>query len=310
MQKVPVEIQNLVGEREKLRNEKKFHAADAVREQIAGMGYKVTDTGKGVQISQKDVYVAPKKSFLVLFGSGEVASSGVKVHARVLERIGKENPSIIILSTPAGFQPNVKIVAEEIKSFFEKHLQNYHPKITIVYANSLKDANNSKLIKPLETADYIFMGPGSPTYALHQLKNSLLYNKIAERLQKGASLGLASAATMAFSCFTLPVYEIFKAGFNPYWEDGLNLYATLFQELTVIPHFNNTEGGKKNDTSRAWMGKKRFGKLMELLPPNQCIWGIDEHTAVFVDLQTKNVNILGKGNVWEVKSGKTIPLEI
>ena len=194
--------------------------------------------------------------------------------------------------------------------FFAKHLQNYHPKIIIIYANTLEDSNNPELLKPLDTADYIFMGPGSPTYALHQLKNSLLCGKIAERLEKGASLGLSSAAAIAFSKYTLPVYEIYKAGFDLYWEEGLNFYKKIFKELTIIPHFNNTEGGTKNDTSYAWMGKKRFAEMMHILPSKQSFWGIDEHTAIIINLQTKNTEILGKGNVWEINSGETTPLNI
>jgi peptidase E len=297
MKQVLKDVQKLIEEREKLRNGKKYTQADRVRKQIEQMGYEVADTGGKPQILKIDAYTPPKKSFLAIFGSGEIAPSSVKTHSQILEAAGKDEPCVVILSTPAGFQPNVKVVAEEIAAFFEKHLQNFHPRVEIIYANTLSGANNPKLAKKLERADYIFAGPGSPTYALRNLKNSLLYDKIRERVHAGASVGLSSAAAIAFSKFCLPVYEIYKAGFNVYWEDGLNFYADIFKELTVIPHFNNTEGGKKNDTSHTWMGKKRFGAMRKLLPPKTPLWGIDEHTTALIDLQTKKLTALGKGKI-------------
>lgn len=301
MQQVPKEVQKLLAEREKLREQKRYKESDEARKRIEALGYEVTDEKEGARVSKKDEYVAPKESFLVLFGSGETAPSAVKTHDFVFNRIGKDKPSIVVISTPAGFQPNVKVVCEEIADFFERHLKNYHPRIEIVYANTREQANEPKLIQPLNEADYIFTGPGSPTYAVRHLQGSLLYEKIVERVRSGASLGLASAAVMAFSKFTLPVYEIYKAGFPLYWEPGLNLYSLIFRELVVVSHFNNNEGGKKNDTSRAWMGRERFEKLFAMLPLTQKVWGIDEHTAVLFDLKTKQVRSMGKGKLWKLR---------
>jgi cyanophycinase-like exopeptidase len=301
MKPIPSGVQKLVAEREKLREAKQYKESDEARRRIEALGYEVTDTKEVARVSKKDEYVAPKESLLVLFGSGETAPSAVKTHDFVLNRIGKDKPSIAVISTPAGFQPNVKVVCEEIADFFERHLKNYHPRITIVYADTRKQANNPKLIRPLKEADYMFMGPGSPTYATRHLQHSLLYENIVERVRAGASLGLASAAVMAFSKFTLPVYEIYKAGFPLYWEPGLNLYSLLFRELVAVSHFNNNEGGKKNDTSHAWMGKQRFQKLFAMLPAGMAVWGIDEHTAVLINLQTKHVEVLGKGKLWKLR---------
>src|SRR3989344_3362493 len=299
MQQLPEEIQRKLKEREVLRKEKRFRESDAARGQIEKLGYQIKDTLKGTEISKTEEYAIPKKSSLILFGSGEIASSSVAAHDWALTGIGKDKPKIVVLSTPAGFQPNVHVVCEEIADFFEHHLQNFHPRVEVVYANTLQDANTTEILKPLDAADYIFAGPGSPTYAVRSLRSSLALIKIRERVRAGASLGLSSAAAIAFSKFALPVYEIYKAGFELYWEQGLNFYAKIFQELTVIPHFNNNEGGNKNDTSHAWMGKQRFAKLLAMLPKHETIWGIDEHTAVIIDPKTHATKIVGKGKCWE-----------
>ena len=297
MQQVPNEVQKLIKERKKLRSQKEYKEGDVLRKQIVDLGYEVQDTLKGTNILKTGVYIAPKKSSLVLFGSGEIAPSAVKAHSRVLEGIGKDNPRIVILSTPAGFQPNITVVCEEIADFFAKHLQNYHPCIEVVYANTQKDVNNKEILKPLDTADYIFAGPGSPTYAVRSLRDSLLLTKIEERVRAGASLGLSSAAAIAFSRFALPVYEIYKAGFDLYWEHGLDFYSKIFQEIIVVTHFDNKEGGKKNDTSRAWMGKERFERLISMLPKGKRLWGIDEHTAILINLQARQLEVFGKGRL-------------
>src|SRR3989344_333534 len=210
----------LVKQRDLLREQQAFAQADKIRKELEQMGYEVIDTPQGTNIVPANAYQKPKKNFLALFGSGESSDSGVKIHSYVMDQMGKDEISVALISTPAGFQPNVEGVYSEIVDFFAQHLVNYHPKIQVIWATNLKDANNPELLKPLESADYIFTGPGSPTYALRHLTGTLLLEKMRERVRNGASLALASAATIAFSRFALPVYEIYKAGSPLYWEHG------------------------------------------------------------------------------------------
>ena len=115
-------------------------------------------------------------------------------------------------------------------------------------------------------------------------------------MKSGASLILASAATIAFSHFALPVYEIYKVGEDLHWADGLDFYDAVWQRATIIPHFNNNEGGADLDTSHCYIGKDRFDKLRPELPANEWVLGIDEHTAFVVDLFSQKATIKGKGS--------------
>ena len=302
MEKFTEEIQGLIDQREKARNDGRFKEADVLRKQLSDLGFEIFDQkGKPSLCRQKKENTMPKESFLILFGSGEISPTAVKIHDYAFKDFGKDKIKIVLISTPAGFQPNVKTVYEEIADFFTEHLKNYHPEISIIYANTLEDANNPNILTPLETADYVFTGPGSPTYAVKNLRNSLLYKRIIEKVESGATLSLASAATVAFSRFALPVYEIYKVGSPLYWESGLDFYTKFFKPLTIIPHFNNNEGGKKTDTSRCFAGKERFEKLKLLLPPTEKIWGIDEHTALIINLKTKETLVMGKGKLHSVQ---------
>jgi hypothetical protein len=95
----------------------------------------------------------------------------------------------------------------------------------------------------------------------------------------------------------LPVYEIFKAGSDLYWADGLNVFGAFGLELAIVPHWNNTDGGVHLDTSRCFMGQHRLEQLRQLLPASTVLLGIDEHTALIFDFQEGRALVLGKGSV-------------
>ncbi|MDP3998494.1 MAG: Type 1 glutamine amidotransferase-like domain-containing protein [bacterium] len=298
MANISQEIKGLLKQRNKLRKEGRFEEADVLRQKIQSLEYNVVDQEDKTVITKiAEIKAAPKKTFLVIFGSGEIAHSAVKVHEYALKNLNKQEVKIAIISTPAGFQPNVKVVHEEIKEFFLGHLQNFHPQVKIVYANTKIEANDLRIIKPVQDADYIFIGPGSPTYAVKTLKDTLLYQKIIEKVKSGTTLAIASAASIAFSKYALPVYEIYKAGSSLYWEEGLDFYTHFLRPLTIIPHFNNNEGGQKNDTSRCFVGLRRFNQLLNMLPKGEEVWGIDEHTAVLIETKTKKTVTMGKGKL-------------
>ncbi len=296
MNKVPKIVKKLINKRKLLRKYKRFEASDKIRNEIEKYGYKVEDEKKKtILIKENDQ--KPKNSFVVLFGSGEIASSGRKIHEFVFKHIRKDPINIDIITTPAGFQPNVKNVHEEIAEFFTKSLANFHPKINIIFANTLFDANNQELIKPIENSDYIFAGPGSPTYAVRNLRNTLLYKLILKRVRKGATLSLSSAAVIAFSKYCLPVYEIYKVGEKLHWIKGLNFFEELIEPMTIVPHLNNNEGGVKLDTSYSFLGKNRFKSLLNMLPKKEKVVGIDEHTAFIYNIGKKKFFIEGKGSI-------------
>ncbi len=292
--KLPKQTEQLIKKRNSLREKGLFKEADKIREAILSQGYELQDNHK-TKIFKKNS--KPKPKFIIIFGSGEISHNGRRIHERAFSQIGKKNIQISIITTPAGFQPNVKVVHEEIAQFFSNHLKNFKPQINIIYANNKNLANDKKIIQPLDKADYIMVGPGSPTYAVNNLKDTLLLEKIKEKIKQDTTLAIASAAAIAFSKYCLPVYEIYKAGQPLHWQKGLNFYESFIKPVTVVPHFNNHEGGWKTDTSYCYMGRERFTKLFNSLPKGEEIWGIDEQTAVIVNLKDKKPQIFGKGRL-------------
>ena len=97
--------------------------------------------------------------------------------------------------------------------------------------------------------------------------------------------------------FAVPVYEIYKAGHDPYWVDGLDLLGPYGLELAIAPHWNNSEGGTAFDTRYCFIGKRRLKKMESLLPETATMVGIDENTACTFDLSARQCEVIGAGRV-------------
>ncbi len=64
---------------------------------------------------------APIPGPIILFGSGETASTGRKTFQWLFERL-KVPVSGVVLETPAGFEPNSAWVAGQVVEFLENRL--------------------------------------------------------------------------------------------------------------------------------------------------------------------------------------------
>lgn len=236
---------------------------------------------------------------VVLFGSGETSPSGRRAFEWVLGQ--QQRPvRLSVLETPAGFEVNSARVAGRVADFIREHLQNHRPQIDIIPARKRGtpfSPDDPDVLAPMQHADALFLGPGSPTYAVRQLTGSLAWEYLTARHQQGAALVLASAATIAVSARALPVYEIYKVGEDAHWKEGLDLLGSYGLHLVFVPHWNNAEGGEELDTSHCFMGKERFGQLLDLLSPGLTVVGIDEHTALALDLRQGVCEVLGRGGV-------------
>jgi hypothetical protein len=217
-----------------------------------------------------------------------------------------DSPQLALLETPAGFELNSSLVTGRVADFIQHRLQNFHPQIQIVPARKRGtefSPDNPLITEPLLGADLIFMGPGSPTYAVRQLRDSLAWYNLLARHRMGAGIAFASAAVIAISAQALPVYEIFKVGEDLHWKPGLDLFEQYGLKLVFVPHWNNKEGGEELDTSRCFMGKVRFMRLMQMLPPYMTVVGIDEHTALIMDPAQGSCQVIGSGGVTLIHIG-------
>jgi hypothetical protein len=251
---------------------------------------------------------------LTLMGSGETASGMVRVHRALLDAAGQP-PHPVFLDTPAGFELGVDGIAARFVDYFhtslglELRVARYHRRDDPPRAQALA-------LDALAGADYIIAGPGSPTYATEHLRSTPIAEALLQRWQAGAQLVFASAATISLGRHALPVYEIYKVGRPLYWADGLDLLGPFGYELAIVPHWDNAEGGT-HDTRACFMGMERFARLKALLPPTATVLGVDEHTAVTLDLDQGQAVVRGKGQITILRGegqtafadGDTFPLQ-
>ena len=87
----------------------------------------------------------------------------VTPHQNILKKIGK-NSKRINLDTPYGFQENADELTEKIRKYFEV---NVGFPIEDVRLRNPQD----KSVAEISNSDWVFSGPGSPTYALRAPPN-------------------------------------------------------------------------------------------------------------------------------------------
>jgi cyanophycinase-like exopeptidase len=250
---------------------------------------------------------------LTLIGSGETAAGMVKVHRRLLQDLS-EGPRLAFLDTPAGFELGVDVIAERVVDYFSKR---FGLDVAVVHHRRADDDVQSQAaaLNAIRRANYILAGPGSPSYAARQWKQSTVFRALVERWQAGAQLVLASSAAIAISRHVLPVYEIYKVGEALHWCEGVDLLGAFGFALAIVTHWDNAEGGT-HDTRACFMGMDRMERLRALLPLASVVLGVDEHTACTLDLEGNEANVLGRGGVTILQgqglvrhpSGSTFPL--
>lgn len=236
---------------------------------------------------------------VALFGSGETSQLG----GQIFEYLARQLASplrVSLLETPAGFELNSAQVIGRVGDFLKVRLQNYRPEVTLVPArkkNTAFSPDNPEVVLPLQHSEMIFLGPGSPTYAVRQLKDSLAWQILQGRQRLGTCVVMASAAVVAAGALALPVYEIFKVGEDPHWKQGLDFFAPYGLSLVFVPHWNNAEGGSDLDTSHCFIGAGRYELLRGQLPGGMTLVGIDEHTGLIFDFEAGMCHVMGRDQV-------------
>ena len=251
---------------------------------------------------------------LAVMGSGETSPTMVKTHRELLARLGPPPVPAVVLDTPYGFQSNAADLAARAVEYFRESVG--HAVEVAHFASAGGDPlEYETMLAQVRAARYVFSGPGSPSYALRQWRDTLVPGVLAEKLRTGGCLTFASAAALTLGVATVPVYEIYKAGEEPRWLEGLDLLAELGLRAAVVPHYNNAEGGT-HDTRFCYLGEDRLARMEAMLPEGAFVLGVDEHTAVVLDLDAGTASVQGLGVVTvrsagkstEVPAGESVPL--
>jgi hypothetical protein len=229
---------------------------------------------------------------IALIGSGEFSDSMAEVHRQIMNRLDQPIRPVFI-DTPAGFELNIDAIDQKAVSYFKR---NFNLDLPVAAYRSPRDPVEqiAAAVAAIRSANYIFAGPGSPSYALRMWRDSPIWNAIVDCWRNGAALVFASAASLTLGSQTLPVYEIYKVGDDPYWLPGLNLLDQIGLNAVVIPHWNN-KSGDQHDTRCCFIGESRFELLEAQLASDTTVLGIDEYTAVLLNNNNRQAEVFGTG---------------
>jgi peptidase E len=258
-------------------------------------------------VPKKVSEVSAKRGVIALMGSGELTATMVEVHKELLGSLAHA-PKAVFLDTPAGFQLNVDQLSQRAVEYFRKHVQHEVELASFKSKERCTEFEAEQTFHKLRQANFMLIGPGSPTYAVRQWQGTPIGDIISSQVEEGSCLVAASAAALTVGRFTLPVYEIYKVGQDLHWVEGMDILARFGLNLVVIPHWNNAEGGT-HDTRFCFMGESRFNKLESMLPEEVSVFGLDEHTACLIDLEKEEAVIKGLGGVTLRRQGEEVVFE-
>jgi len=226
-------------------------------------------------------------------GSGETAPTMVEVHKAVVRRLGSVDRAIL-LDTPYGFQENADDLSARAVAYFGQHVGLTVTPVSLRNADTSTAAEVAAAAHQVAQANWVFTGPGSPTYLQRHWEAMGIGDTIRRRLTAPGATVMSSAAACTAGTRTLPVYEIYKVGEPPSWAPGLGLLDTWDLPCVVIPHFDNAEGGT-HDTRYCYLGERRLAMLEDHLGADEWVLGIDEHTAAVIDGDTGTLLVTGRG---------------
>lgn len=238
---------------------------------------------------------------LVIMGSGETAPTMVGTHRR-LTALLPSPVRAVVLDTPYGFQENAGELASRAVDYFRTSV---NVEVQVAGLTRMKRSSDGiapsaaqveRGLRAVQDAHYLFAGPGSPTYSLQQWTDTPIRGLLTEKLSRGGIVTFASAAALTLGVRTVPVYEIYKVGLDPQWLEGLGLLRELGINASVIPHFDNAEGGS-HDTRFCYLGERRLRVLETMMDDEEFIIGVDEHTGLVLDLDEDRAQVVGNSTV-------------
>jgi cyanophycinase-like exopeptidase len=244
---------------------------------------------------------------LVIMGSGETAPTMVSIH-RMVAAMLPAGASPVLIETPYGFQENVAEISARACQYFARSVG-----LQVSTAPGLRGAGDTpgdgdRGLAMVRTADWLFSGPGSPTYAMKWWSERPVAQALRDRMRQRRGVTVfASAAAATLGHWTVPVYEVYKAGSPAHWVEGLDLLQHLDLRVALIPHYDNTEGGT-HDTRFCYLGERRLRIMEQELPDDAAVLGVDEHTAVLIDPSADTVRVSGRGALTVRRHGSSTVL--
>jgi len=202
---------------------------------------------------------------LFLVGGGALPES---LGREFVDLAGGSQARLVIIPGAPTDNPKRDAEIETWKSFGA-------PYVRVLHADSRSQADDPDFSQSLTTATGVWLGGGQQTWFTAWYRGTLVEERLRELLARGGVIGGTSAGASA-------VTNVMVAGGKrePIESHGLG----LLDGVIVDQHF---------------LRRNRTGRLLKLLSrhPDQIGLGIDEATAVVIDLKTGNLAVRGQSYV-------------
>src|SRR5690349_14949329 len=127
---------------------------------------------------------------VAIFGSGELSDTMAEAHRNLMARLA--GPVVpVFLDSPAGFELNIDQIDEKATAYFKR---NFGLDLSIARYRTVHDSTEalSAALAAIGRANYIFAGPGSPSYAVRMWRDSKVWEAVSNRWREGALVAFSS----------------------------------------------------------------------------------------------------------------------
>ena len=123
----------------------------------------------------------------------------IKVHREVFDRLGRAEPKAVVLDTPYGFQANADIISDRAVEYFRQSVGRRVEVAQLRRTDTGDTVALEQALARIRGADWLFTGPGSPSFALRQWVGTPVPDVLAALLRPGGTgraLVFSSAAAL------------------------------------------------------------------------------------------------------------------
>ena len=203
---------------------------------------------------------------VALVGGDEFRAGCEEMDRVILSATGAQNPRVLVVPTAAANENPARAATNGVDYF-----TRLGASASSLMALDARQANDERLLAPVDAADVIYYTGGSPSHLLATLAGSLLLDKTKRALERGAVVAGSSAGAMVMGSWMR--FED--------WTETLGIVPGV----ATLPHH---EGSEPDAVAT---------ELAATAPSDLHVLGIDGRTCCF-----------RSGGVWKVLGAATVTL--
>src|SRR5438270_13405621 len=122
---------------------------------------------------------------IAIFGSGETSPAMTWVHQELIQRVSDPQLNAVLLDTPFGCQENADEIATRTIAYFREHVGCEIRLASYRHGGRASALEFEQFLSLLGDANYVFAGPGSPTYPLRHWRDGAVRERLPAALRRG-----------------------------------------------------------------------------------------------------------------------------